>query len=157
MSFGSVINLFRDLALGAYPSSRLDGPEVPFPFQLDSIQPAVGHHLVPLVMLARSDHQLLPAERDVVVDHCRALLRHQDRLLSASEITALEAFVEHFSPNASQLDTALRKFETEKLVEFPFLIGAADRVILADDIVRDEERAQLAAIKDQFEKLHGKF
>ena len=156
MSFESVINSFRSLVRGLYPSSKLEGPEVPFPFQLDSIRPVVEHHLAPLIMLARADHELLSAERDVIVDHCRALLRQQDRLLSASEITALEDFVEHFSPNASQLDAALHRFEAGKLVEFPYLIAAADRVITADDIVRDEERTQLAEIKKQFDQLRSK-
>jgi hypothetical protein len=156
MSFESVIASFRALVRGLYPSSALEGPEVPFPFQLESISPAVGHHLVPLIMMARSDHELLSDERDVIVEHCRALLRHQDRLLSASEIKALEDFIEHFLPNATQLDTALRKFEAEKIEEFPYLIGAAAAVITADDVVRDEERAQLAEIKKQFEALRTK-
>ncbi len=155
MSFESIINSFRALVRGAYPASKLDGPEVPFPFQLESIQPAVGHHLVPLVMMARADHELLKDERDAIVEHCRQLLRHQDRLLSASEITALEGFVEHFTPNATQLDAALRKFQSEKLAEFPYLIGACERVVTADDVVRDEEKVQLAAIKQQFEQLRA--
>src|SRR5262249_35653536 len=100
--------------------------------------------------------ELLTSERDVIIDHCRAILRRRDRLLSASEISALEDFVDHFSPNASQLDSALRKFETEGPDEFTNLLAAADRVILADDIVREEERAQLAEIKTLFDQLHPK-
>ncbi len=107
-------------------------------------------------MMARADHELLKDERDAIVEHCRQLLRHQDRLLSASEITALEGFVEHFTPNATQLDAALRKFQSEKLAEFPSLIGACERVVTADDVVRDEEKVQLATIKQQFEQLRAK-
>ena len=156
MSFESVINRFGALVRSLSSSSSLEGPEIPFPFQLESFRPHIEHHLAPLILVARADHELLRAERDVIVDHCRAVLRRRDKLLSESEITALEDFADHFSPNASQLDAALRKFEGEGKDEFTSLLAAADRVILADDVVREEERAALAEIKKLFDQLHAK-
>jgi hypothetical protein len=156
MSFGSVINRFGAFARGLYSPSALAGPEAPFPFQLESVRGVIEHHLALLITVGRADHELLKAERDVIVDHCRTILRRRDKLLSASEISVMEDFIEHFSPNASQLDAALRKFEAEGPDEFANLLAAADRVILADDVVREDERSQLAEIKKQFDQLHSK-
>jgi len=111
MSYGSVIKRFASFVRGLYSPSETAGPEVPFPFQLESVRTTVEHHLVPLVVVGRSDHELLRAERDVIVDHCRARLRRHDKLLSASEISALENYIDHFAPSLSQLETALRKVE----------------------------------------------
>ena len=156
MSFGSVINRFGALVRGLYSPSALAGPEAPFPFQLEAVRGAIEHHLALLIMLARADHELARAERDVIADHCRAIIRRRDKVLSASEISVMEDFIEHFAPNATQLDAALRKFEAEGPDEFANLLAAADRVILADDIVREEERTQLAEIKKLFDQLHSK-
>ena len=156
MSFVSVIGRFGTFVRSLYSPSAQAGPDVPFPFQLESSRAVVEHHLVPLVIVGRSDHELLKSERDVIVDHCRAILRRRDKLLSASEISVLEDFIDHFSPNPSQLDAALRKFEAEGQDEFIGLLAAADRVILADDVVREEERNQLAEIKKLFDQLRSK-
>jgi hypothetical protein len=156
MSFGSAISRFGAFVRGLYSPSSAAGPDVPFPFQLDSVRAVIEHHLAPLIMVGRSDHELLRAERDVIADHCRALLRRRDKVLSASEISVLEDFIDHFSPNPSQLDAALRKFEAEDRDEFTNLLAAADRVILADDVVREEERSQLAEIKKLFDELQSK-
>ena len=156
MSVESVISRFGTLVRSLYSPSGVAGPEVPFPFQLESVRDAFEHHLAPLIMVGRADHVLLRAERDVIVDHCRAVLRRRDKLLSASEISALEDFIDHFSPDVSQLEAALRKFEAAGQDEFTNLLAAAERVILADDVVREEERSQLAEIKKQFEQLQSK-
>ncbi len=157
MSFEAVISSFRAFVRSFYPRAKPEGPEVPFPFRLEAVRAAIEHHLVPLIIVARSDRELLTSERDVIVDHCRLILRqHRDRLLSAAEIAELEEYVERFSPNLSQLDAALHKFETEGRDEFANLLATADRVITADDIVREEERKQLAEIKKQFEQVAAK-
>jgi hypothetical protein len=156
MSFESVVSRFDTFVRSLYSAPETAGPEVPFPFQLEPVRALVEHHLVPLIMVGRSDHELLKSERDLIVDHCRAMLRRRDKLLSAAEIAALEDYIEHFSPNLSQLDAALRKFEAGGQDEIADLLAAADRVILADDIVREEERNQLAEIKKQFDQLRGK-
>ena len=156
MPYESVISRFSSFVRGLYSPSEAAGPETPFPFQLESVRAAVEHHLVPLIIIGRSDHELLKAERDVIVDHCRARLRRQDKLLSASEISALENYIDHFAPSLSQLETALRKVEAGGEDELADLLAAADRVILADDIVRAEEQAQLAEIKQQLAQLRTK-
>ncbi len=68
----------------------------------------------------------------------------------------LEDFIERFSPNLSQLDAALHKFEIEGQDEFANLLEAAESVILADDVVREGERNQLAEIKKLFNQLKSK-
>jgi hypothetical protein len=156
MSFESVVSRFRAYARSVYLQSE-EGPEVPFPFPLESIRPVIEHHLAPLIIVARSDHELLADERDVIVNHCRGVLRQRrNQLLSAQEISMLEDFIERFSPNLSQLDAALHKFEIEGQDEFANLLEAAESVILADDVVREGERNQLAEIKKLFDQLKSK-
>jgi hypothetical protein len=153
MSFELVIDRFETFVRGVYSPSNA-GPQTPFPFQLESVRAVFEHHLAPLIVVARSDHELLRAERDEIVSHCRALLRHKkDKLLSASEITALEDYVDHFAPSPAQIDAALRALKSEGKDAFASLLAAADRVILADEVVRDEERSLLAEIKKQIDEL----
>lgn len=155
MSFELVIDRFGTFVRRFY-SSGTAGPEVPFPFQLEPVRATIEHHLVPLVLVGRSDHELLRAERDVIVDHCRARLRRQDKVLSASEIAALEGYIDRFAPNLPQLDDALRKIEANGQDELTDLLMALDRVILADDVVRSEEQSQLAEIKKLLDQLRTK-
>ena len=155
MSFELVIDRFGTFVRRFYSASTA-GPEVPFPFQLESVRAAIEHHLVPLVLVGRSDHELLKAERDVIVGHCRARLRRQDKVLSASEISALEDYIDRFAPNVAQLDAALRKIEAGGQDELTDLLMALDRVILADDVVRSEEQSQLAEIKKLLDQLRAK-
>lgn len=156
MSFGSVISRFGAFVRNIQSPPDTAGPEVPFPVQLEPVRATVEHHLVPLIIVGRSDHELLESERDVIVDHCRARLRRRDKLLSATEISTLEDYIEHFAPNASQLDAALRKLEAGGQDELTELLQAADRVILADDKVRAEEQSQLSEIKAQLDQLRTK-
>jgi hypothetical protein len=151
MSLETVISRFGTFVRSLY--SETAGPEVPFPVQLEPVRGAIEHHLVPLIMVGRSDHELLRAERDAIVDHCRTVLRRRDKLLSPSEITTLEIYVDRFAPSLSQLDALLPKFAAADADDIADLLAAADRVILADDVVREEERAQLAEIKKQFDQV----
>ncbi len=123
------------------------GPEIPFPFQLDPYRATIEHHLPPLIAVGRADRHLLKDERDVIVDHCRAVLRAKDKLLSESEIIHLEEYVDHFAPNEGQLSAAMRKFQSGAPSEFALLLKGAEEVITADDLVKDEEKRELAAIK----------
>ena len=155
MAYESVIDRFADFVRSLYPAEKA-GPEVPYPFQLDPFRNTIEHHLPPLIMIARADRHLLKDERNAIVDHCRALLRHQDKLLSASEITAMQDYINHFAPNHAQLDSALQKFRTGAPEDFGTLLAGAEHVMTADDIVTAEEKSELAEIKTQYEGLRAK-
>jgi hypothetical protein len=130
--------------------------EVPFPFQLDPYRATIEHHLPPLIAVGRADRQLLRDERDVIVDHCRTVLRGQGKLLSESEITHLEEYVDSFAPNESQLSAAMKKFQNGAPNDFAVLLKGAEEVITADDEVKDEEKQELAEIKSLFAALPKK-
>jgi hypothetical protein len=155
MAYESVIDRFAAFVRNLYPADKA-GPEVPYPFQLDPYRNTIEHHLLPLIMIARADRHLLKDERNAIVDHCRALLRQQDKLLSASEITAMQDYITHFAPNHAQLDTALQRFRTGAPGDFGSLLAGAEHVMTADDVVTDEEKSELEEIKTQFEALRTK-
>ena len=154
MAYETIIDRIADFVRSLYPEKP--GPEVPYPFQLDSFRNTIEHHLPPLIMIARADRAFLKDERNAIVDHCRALLRHQDKLMSASEITALQDYIARFAPNHAQLDAALRKFRTGAPEDFGSLLAGAEHVMTADDVVTDEEKSEFAEIKTQFEGLRAK-
>jgi hypothetical protein len=59
-------NFVREIHI---PPEALEA-QVGFPADLHDLREAVGHHLIPLLLLARTDRAFVPSEFDVIVTHC---------------------------------------------------------------------------------------
>ena len=156
MSIQSLLSRFGAFIRGLYTLPPQAGPEVPFPFRLRSQEITIGHHLVPLIMLARSDGELSEGERDVIVAHCQVLSTRRGQRLNPQELTDLETYIGHLAPDLAVLDPALRRLESGGHDELADLFSAAHRVILVDDIVKAGELNQLVDIMEQLDRLRAK-
>ena len=129
-------------------------PETPFPDTLSHLREHVSHHLIPLVLIARSDPgPLVDAERDVIVVHCLDLARSTGLAFSGDEHEILDEYVADFHPSLAQLEPALHRLSGCDHAEVVALIKAARAVILADGVTTPEETKLLAELEAELGKL----
>ncbi len=123
-----------------------DKPEAPYPDELNHLREAVGHHLIPLMLLARSDGDFAPREQDVIVAYCVTLARRQGLEVSGSDALVLNDYIAGYRPTLMQLDPALARLARGSHEEVAELVAAARAVVEADGVTRPEEATFLCQL-----------
>ena len=127
------------------PRSSL--PDGPYGGDPNHVFESFGHHLVVLMLVARSDEDIVAAERQVVLRHCAERARKTGRELTSEEMEALTEYVGEYRPNQSHLDPALERLKRSTKDEIADLIEAAHAVVEADRVFRLQEALFLASLR----------
>ena len=140
MSMGLLVGHFRELAVLRNDASVASAPvqEENFSPELIDLRERLGHHLIPLALLARSDGKFAEAERNVIIEHCERLCG-----LDAEERGMLDDYLRQSRPALTQLDSALHRLEAESSSNINNLIDAAERLIRADGHIDEAEQRLL--------------
>jgi hypothetical protein len=156
MSLGLLVGRFGSFVRETRASQEDSAPPPPFPDGLNHLRDAVGHHLIPLVLIARSDGDFEPRERDVIVTHCITFARNQGLELDGSGTIEFVQYVESYRPSLMQLDPALSRLERGDHDEMAVLVAAARAVIEADGVIRPEEARFLDQLSEEIGRLRAK-
>jgi hypothetical protein len=153
MALGLLVGRFGTFVREAHSAGGGDAPVAPaaFPGPLNHVRDAVSHHLIPLLLLARSDNDFSPQERDVIVAHCVALARGTGVEIGDALTVDFSDYVGTFRPTLMQLDPALSRLEKAPHAEVGALLAAARAVIDADGVVRPEETRFLAELSEELD------
>lgn len=142
MSLGVLVGRFGIYVREAHESAPPPDdrpPPKPFPDKLNHVREAVSHHLIPLMLLARSDNDFSPLEADVIVAHCIWLADRRGLTMDDQHTQLLAQYVSGFHPTLVQLGPALNQLSGAPYAEVVRLVGAAKDVIDADGVTRPEE------------------
>ena len=153
MSLGLLVGRFGSFVRETHIPQGDVAPEAPFPDGLNHLREAVGHHLIPLVLIARSDGEFEQRERDTIVTHCVTFARSRGLELDGSATVEFVEYVESYRPRLMQLDPALKRLEHGSREEMAALIAAARAVVEADGIIRPEETRFLDQLNEELGRL----
>lgn len=142
-------NFVREIHI---PPEALEA-QVGFPADLHDLREAVGHHLIPLLLLARTDRNFVPSEFDVIVTHCLTFAEQRGVACSGARAAAFRDYVDTFRPSLMQLDPALERLGKCEHGEFACLVEAAQKLVAADGVSRPEEVQFLARLQGELDKL----
>lgn len=127
--------------------------QVGCPSGLHDLRDAVGHHLIPLLLLARTDRAFVPSEFDVIVTHCLSFAERRGVNCDGERAAAFRDYVDTFRPALMQLDPAIERLCKCEHGEFVCLVEAAQKLVAADGVSRPEEVAFLAKLQGALDKL----
>ena len=134
----------------AFLKEQRKHPELAEPHSVPPIlsQPSeiFGHHLVVLMLLAKSDDAITPSEREKVFDYCVARARKAGAELNAEQTHALDHYLQHHRPAEIQLTPALERLKHDSKEDLASLIAAAHAVVEADGVVRLNEAIYLNSL-----------
>ncbi len=130
----STDELAADAQMSADAASADDFPE-----DLRHMRDCVSHHLILLVLLARTDNDFAVEERDVIVEHCISMARRRGVEIMGEHMQIFVDYVSIFRPSLLQLDPALSALIRAHNQEIGDLLRAAHSVIVADGTTRPEE------------------
>ena len=150
---GFLVDTFGDFVREVYVPIEAIEAQVGFPEELHGLRDAVGHHLIPLLLLARTDREFAPCEEDSIVAHCVMFARRQGVSCDEARAAAFREYVASFRPSLMQLDPALVRLAKCAHGEFAALVDAAHAVVAADGVSRPEEVKFLARLQGDLEKL----
>jgi hypothetical protein len=153
MSLGLLVGRFGTFIRETHTPPVDSPPVTPFPDSLNRIREAVGHHLIPLVLVARSDAEFDGRERDVIVTHCVTLARSQGLEFDGSDTISFVDYIETYRPSLMQLEPALKRLEHGNRDEMLALVAAVRAVIEADGVIRPEETRFLDELNRELERL----
>jgi uncharacterized membrane protein YebE (DUF533 family) len=153
MSLGLLVGRFGSFVRETHVRQGDAAPAPPFPDGLNQLREAVGHHLIPLVLIARSDGEFEQRERDVIVTHCVTFARSRGLELDGSGTIEFVEYIESYRPSLMQLDPALMRLERGNHEEMAALLAAARAVIEADGVVRPEETRFLDQLNEELGRL----
>jgi hypothetical protein len=152
--FGAHIrNSYSSYELDADVHTQADKADQEFPADLRSMRDSVAHHLILLVLLARSDNDFDHRERDVIVEHCIAVARRRGIALTDDHNGQFAEYVSAFRPSLIQLDPALSALIHAPHQEVGELMRAAQNVIAADGVTRSEELHFIAELNADLEAI----
>src|SRR5262249_8051821 len=132
MTLGLLVGRFGTFVRENHTPHPSPPPEAPFPPHLNQLREKVAHHLIPLVLIGRSDRAFLACERDVIVRHCVAVASDAGLTLETSEIDAFDSYVDDYHPALMQLEPALHRLGRCSHTELERLLGAAQALVAAD-------------------------
>jgi hypothetical protein len=112
-----------------------------------------GHHLVPLMLLARADDDLAASERDMIVDYCEGRARQSGFVLTPDERTALQNHVRRIHLLPMQLAPAVERLKHDSKADIAALLSAAHALVEADGVVRMQETSFLLSLQDDLNPL----
>lgn len=155
MPLGVLIGHFRALVRLRHRAAPAEGgppaPEIPARGPaLARLYDRLGHHLVLLTLIARSDGEFVAEERAVIVRHCAELGG-----LTDAECARLDAHLTHSEPSPHQRDMALKRLESEAHPDLEALIDAAEGVIMADGRLHPREMRLLEHIRGELKALRS--
>lgn len=127
--------------------------QVGFPRELHDLRDAVGHHLIPLLLLARTDRNFVPSEFDVIVTHCLTFAERRGVACDGTRVAAFRDYVDTFRPALMQLDPAMERLCQCEHGEFAALVEAAKNLVAADGVSRPEEVQFLGRLQDKLSQL----
>jgi tellurite resistance protein len=153
MSLGLLVGRFGNFVRETHVPPIESEPLPPFPDGLNHLREAVGHHLIPLVLIARADGEFERRERDVIVTHCMTFARSRGLEIDGSGTVELVEYIESYRPSLMQLDPALTRLERGSHDEMAALIAAARAVVEADGVIRPEETRLLDELKAELGRL----
>ena len=153
MTLGLLVGRFGTFVRETHVPQGDSTPVPPFPASLNHLRDAVGHHLIPLVLIARSDGEFEPRERDAIVTHCVTLAGIKGLELDSSDTVEFVEYVESYRPSLMQLDPALKRLEHGSHGELAALVAAARAVVEADGVIRPEETRFLDQLNEELKRL----
>lgn len=124
-------------------------PNVPFPIELQELREAVGHHLIPLLLIARSDRNIAPEECEIIVQHGLDMAARHGIANDEKHSKVLREYVAIFRPARSQLDPAIAYLAHGDHEDFVALIDAAQKVVMCDGVSHPEEAKFLALLREE--------
>jgi hypothetical protein len=83
----------------------------PFPDELARVFEVSGHHIVALMLVARSDDEVVATERQTIVRHCADRAQKAGLESSSTEKAALYDYLRHFRPTLMQLIFAVERLK----------------------------------------------
>ena len=128
-------------------------PKEEFPRELVHLRSAFGHHLVLLLLLARSDGEAAMAERQAVLRYCVERARAKGMTVSLEEQAALGDYLRDFHPSFAQFGPALSRLHKESKDDIAALLAAAHAVVEADGEHRGGELRLLEELTHDLAKL----
>jgi len=128
------------------PEPNLAAAHESFPSDLIRVREAFNHHLIPLVLLARSDGEAVTPERQVILRYCQKRAKDADITLTLDETAALSDYLRDFKPTRAQLSSAIKRFEHDSKADIAALLATAQSVVEADGEIRPREVRFLAEL-----------
>jgi len=153
MTLGLLVGRFGRFIRENHTPHPAPPPPSPFPPHLNQLREKVAHHLIPLVLIARSDREFLDCECDVIVGHCLSVAGEAGLALDGSEAELLGAYLDGFHPTLMQLEPALQRLGRCRHAELASLLNAAQAVISADGKVTPEETRLLGELQEELAAL----
>lgn len=153
MSLGILVGRFGAFVREAHVVIVDDHQPEEFPNDLNVLREAIGHHLIPLMLLARADGEFAPQECEVVVAHCIDEARRKGVEVNPGRAQMFSDYVSCYRPTLMQLDPALARLSHSAHDEVLNLVCAAQAVIEADGVVRPEEKKLLAELNEDLRDL----
>jgi hypothetical protein len=153
MTLGLLVGRFGTYVRETHTPHASPPPESPFPARLNQLREKVAHHLIPLVLIGRSDRAFLDCEREVIVEHCVAVASDAGLTMDKSEIEEFDSYVDDFHPTLMQLEPVLHRLGSCSHSELERLLDAAQALVAADGQVTPEEAKLLAELQEDLAAL----
>lgn len=153
MSLGLLVGRFGNYVRETYVPPVQTPPPAPFPESLGRLREATGHHLIPLVLIARADGEFAASEREVIVKHCVDLARAGGVQLDDADVKSFDEYVASYRPTLVQLEPAIHRLSHGTHDEVAGLIDAARTVVEADGVTRPEETKLLTELSAEMDRL----
>ncbi len=150
---GLLVDTFGNFVREVYVPIEAIEEQVGFPEGLHGLRDAVGHHLIPLLLLARTDREFAQCEEEAIIAHCVTFARGRGVACDDARAAAFREYVASFRPSLMQLDPALARLAKCEHGEFAALVDAAHAVVAADGVSRPEEVNFLMRLKGELGKL----
>ena len=155
MTLGLLVGRFGTFIRETHTPMPEPPREAAFPSQLNRLREKVAHHMIPLVLIARSDREFLDSERAVIVAHCLLVAEKAGIALDGTEAEPLGEYVDDFHPSLVQLEPVLQRLGRCPHAELAELLNAAQAVIAADGKVAPEEAKLLSGLQAELAALAG--
>ena len=123
------------------------------PEDLAPVLDALGHHIVVLTLVARSDNNILDKEREVIFRYCIQRAGEIGRPLTAGGKQALKEYLGGFYPPLALLEDALERLKYDNKASLEALLEAAHDVIGADHVYRVDEVSFLLSVRHDLAAL----
>jgi hypothetical protein len=122
-------------------------PAQPVPGELARTVRTFADHLVILMLVARSDDNVAPSEREVILRYCADRACKHGAELSTREEQSLSDYLRHFHPTLTEITSATERLRHADADEIAALIAAAHAVVEADGVVRLQEAMYLGSLE----------
>ncbi|MEA2824994.1 MAG: hypothetical protein QOF03_1476 [Alphaproteobacteria bacterium] len=106
-----------------------------------------------LVLVARSDDEVVATERQAILRHCVDRAQKAGLKLSSAERASLYDCLRYFRPNLMQFISAMEQLKQDTKDEAAALIAAAREVVEADGIVRLQEALYITMLQRDLHAL----